>query len=105
MEDCGNKRSDETTGVEGKLGLKVFSNGTVDFGERVEVEDKKGSCEELINLVVVEKAGSCFVLSSSLGFCGVCSILVSPMFSSHAVGFFAWQLTSWMRTPSCLKVL
>ena len=102
MEDCGNKRSDETTGVEGKPGLKVFSNGTVgnDFGERV--EDKKGSCEELINLVVVEKAGSCFVLSSSLGFCGVCSILVSPMFSfsSHAVGFFAWQLTSWMRTPS-----
>ena len=69
MEDCGNKRSDETTGVEGKLGAKVFSNGTVgnDFGERV--EDKKGSCEELINLVVVEKAGSCFVLSSSLGFC------------------------------------
>ena len=102
MERCGNKRSDETTGVEGKLGLKVFSNGTVgnDFGERV--EDKKGSCEELINLVVVEKAGSCFVLSSSLGFCGVCSILVSLMFSfsSHAVGFFAWQLTSWMRTPS-----
>ena len=102
MEDCRNKRSDETTGVEGKPGLKVFSNGTVgnDFGERV--EDKKGSCEELKNLVVVEKAGSCFFLSSSLGFCGVCSILVSPMFSfsSHAVGFFAWQLTSWMRTPS-----
>ena len=102
MERCGSKRSEETTGVEGKLGVKVFSNGTVgnDFGERVEVEDKKGSCEELINLVVVEKAGSCFVLSSSLGFCVVCSILVSPMFSSHAVGFFARQLTSWIRTPS-----
>ena len=108
-----NKKSDDTTGLEEKLGGKVvfwekFDAGN-DLGERL--VDKEGSREELENLVCSgENLGSGLVLATSEGSGGACWTIVTfgkvswSLFASHTVGFSAEQLTSWRRTPSWQKV-